>query len=871
MYDDDTDQDGMWQLGANTDLYLQYDDATPLLLPTDTGLVNAEVLLGSYDGNQQLPPPPHSQGTHQPDTHDLHDFHDIYDLDSIQEPSLGGHLDPLPGHLLGPLPGQGQRSRPPMDMTPHKRSRVDQGPNMGLNPGSYEGEGMNHGHPGNQNQTFNHNFNPNQGVNLHNQNLQNHPNLSQNPTPSRLNSLQLRQNLMQAFHTQPPPNQPPQNQNQMGPNQPNQHHTQNQFNFQSQPPNSTDTNFPKSSFYVGGTLYIYDTLVLGLMFKARETASTKQRIQRIDLNAPNGRGTLLRRVAPLIHFVLKDDQTIELFQQLARDVDAIEQLVAPHGQTLVNLFFRIIHPIYPILHRLVFLEKYHRSHREFTAPLLAAVYVLAIQWWEYDPQLNRFPQPNVDELLRIGLTNFALEVLKRPKLSAVQAGLLLLQCKLVIDHRKLFRIDARNADYSDWVLCSQVVALAEEMGLGLDCLGWQLPKWERSLRKRLAWAVYMEDKWLALKNGRPSHIHPYNWGVLQMTERDFPERTQLLATPTPSLDTVPTPPDLRLADLEAGKKIFVHFVGLTRILADIITQFYLIRAMQEVTNLVQVLNLAKPLQLRLREWYQALPPELQMSLVQPRKLCANGSLLLAYFAAELTLHRRIITGLWHQQQGGNPAVPRLVEACHTAAKTRLATSISFVQELKPEHIHSFWHLCSLANFTLIGTFAALLYCTAPLDADRDYYRNQANHYRLVLQVLSKGFDIAAQALVDLDLVYEQIPGLVDTSKTPLASQPRPPGANLPPSVQGPGQTAAQRSRLELSGLGVGPGGPGPNQAQPFRMNSVPNVNRRTGLFTTRSPHSPSTLFHGTPGNAQDLLPKELIRQQMHVYDKSPHT
>ena len=62
------------------------------------------------------------------------------------------------------------------------------------------------------------------------------------------------------------------------------------------------------------------------------------------------------------------------------------------------------------------------------------------------------------------------------------------------------------------------------MGLGLDCNDWKLPKWERGLRKRLAWAVYLEDKWLSLKLARPSHINESNWMVLPLYDQDFPEK-----------------------------------------------------------------------------------------------------------------------------------------------------------------------------------------------------------------------------------------------------------------------------------------------------------------------------------------------------------
>ena len=52
----------------------------------------------------------------------------------------------------------------------------------------------------------------------------------------------------------------------------------------------------------------------------------------------------------------------------------------------------------------------------------------------------------------------------------------------------------------------------------------KLPKWERGLRKRLAWAVYIEDKWLSLKNSRPSHINELNWVVVSLVDEDFPEK-----------------------------------------------------------------------------------------------------------------------------------------------------------------------------------------------------------------------------------------------------------------------------------------------------------------------------------------------------------
>lgn len=532
--------------------------------------------------------------------------------------------------------------------------------------------------------------------------------------------------------------------------------------------------FPRSSFYVGPTSYLYDVNILNIILNsqnsneastpASEASSTNgansksngSKVEQVSLSDT----VSLRKVSDNVLFILKDDQSSQSYQTMTNDVDTIEKFIAPHGQILIDLYFRIIHPSYPILHKKVFLEKYSRTHREFSAPLIAAVYVLAIQWWDYDPQLNRFPKPNVELILKIGLNNYLLEILKRPKLSAVQAGLLLLQCKHVVlvannnkdvNQPKPNQSQVNDTDYSDWVLCSQVVALAEELGLGLDCNNWKLPKWERGLRKRLAWAVYMEDKWLSLKNSRPSHINENNWMIVPLVEEDFPEKHG--------------DGDLKegSSDIENGKKMFQNLIELSMILSDILNQFYSMRAMHEIKDINQVLKIAKPLQLRLRNWYHSLPVELQMHSVQPRKLCSNGNIQLAYFATELVLHRKISTIIYQQTKAGNPPPKELVSVCRTAAKTRLASSIEFVRDLKPEHIHSFWYLSAASNFTLIGTFAALLFISSSDRQETSFYRDQIFNYRWILKISSKGFDQVAEASKQLDMVLSQIPGLLHDS------------------------------------------------------------------------------------------------------------
>ena len=549
--------------------------------------------------------------------------------------------------------------------------------------------------------------------------------------------------------------------------------------------------FPRSSFYVGPTSYLFDTNLLEVIIGAQNKQSgpgratgrpaTLNKIEQVNLSEK----ILLRKVENKTQFVLQDDQTKQSIQTMLNDVDAIEKFIAPHGQILIDLYFRIIHPSYPILHKKVFLEKYSRTHREFSAPLLAAVYVLAIQWWDYDPQLNRFPKPNVELILRIALNNYILEILKRPKLSAVQAGLLLLQCKHIL--RGINAAHAppgeyglalasltsafNDSDYNDWVLCSQVVAISEELGLGLDCDGWKLPKWERGLRKRLAWAVYLEDKWLALKNSRPSHINDLNWVVLDLAEEDFPEKHG--------------DGDLKegSSDINNGKKNFMNLINLSKILSEILNSLFSMKAMKEITDINEVLRIAKPIQLKLRTWYHSLPIELQMNSVQPRKLCSNGYLQLAYFAAELTLHRKIITTLYQQNIHGSKIPDELLNVCRSAARTRLIASIEFVKDLKPEHIHSFWHSSASSNFTLIGTFAALLFISSSSKEEARDFKERVYDYRWVLKISAKGFMQIGDSLQKLDLVMNHIPGLLNESSEQPITIPNVPTTDYNKTLQ----------------------------------------------------------------------------------------
>lgn len=418
--------------------------------------------------------------------------------------------------------------------------------------------------------------------------------------------------------------------------------------------------------------------------------------------------------SPQTHFIIKSDTDAEVKWEIAC-LDEIEAVVAPHGPALVDIYFRIVHPSFPILHKRVFLEKHGRSYRELTPLGLIAVYILALGWWSYSLDLSSLVKPDV-KILELLIPKLMSECYKRPKISDLQAGLVLSQLP----------------EQESWALTAQLVAMAQNLGIHDDCSAWKIPDWERGVRKRVAWALYAQDKWGAMIYGRPSHIVDSNWDVQPLEVQDFPETA------------VDDDDGEGSADVEKGRLIFVHHISLTKILADILATFFTLKASKKPQTTLEALEQAKPLQIRLKSWYSDLPARLSIDETKARKLSSTGYLHLAYFSLEVTLHRAIIRSLC----ASTPV--HLRQIVRTAAKARLTSAIEFLQRLKPQHLQSFWYFSSKLNLAIIGTFGSVLWATSDTVEECELYKAQLAEYRWTLRISSSGAEFMKYALDILD-------------------------------------------------------------------------------------------------------------------------
>jgi hypothetical protein len=442
----------------------------------------------------------------------------------------------------------------------------------------------------------------------------------------------------------------------------------------------------------------------------------------------------------------------------------------------LGLYFTYVNPVLSLLNEA---ETWHLFNAGILDPTLLISINLISQRWQKD-KAEGPTKPAVIALEEAAIRQFNCS-LAQPLLSTVQAGLLLLQ----------------SSTRSPYLMSTQLTTIGYELGLHQDCSLWKINQSERNLRKRLGWMLYAQDKWFSLLHGRPSYVAAANWTVPPLSDQDFEDG-----------------PDISVQyaiqnTASASSAVFMmQFTTLTQILSEILETFYTLGAEADVKaaggqGLRVVLERAKPVQIKLKNWFSRLPDSLKMDASADDTLFANGSLHLAYFATEITLHRCIIRATAQPDTDSY-----LSYICRSAAKTRLISAMDFVNRLRPIHLQSFWPFAGFSNFALVGTFGALLEATAPTKEEAEFYHMRLEEYRWTLMVSRSHAEFLGYAIDSLDTNLELLRNLPEK---PGSADLKPPntmqdvvmfGSTLPNSDQG--QELAEFHRgpamTSLSGL-----------------------------------------------------------------------
>lgn len=244
-----------------------------------------------------------------------------------------------------------------------------------------------------------------------------------------------------------------------------------------------------------------------------------------------------------------------------------------------------------------------------------------------------------------------------------------------------------------------------------------------------------------------------DWEVTALDMSDFPETSE------------DDDDEEGSAEIEKGRQTFVEMVSLTQIVADIIDQFFTLRAIRRNEHLPAVLERAKAVQIRLKDWFSNLPPSLSVDDTKPRRLSSVGYLHLAYYTAEITLHRAILRS--HASPNPNTDV---VLITRQAASTRITSALNFVKRLKQEHLQSFWYFSSSISLAIVGIFAGVLAVTSLDREERKSYISLLAEYRWILRISSTGADFMRYGVGLLDTNNHLLEQQVDAASSATSRQ-----------------------------------------------------------------------------------------------------
>ncbi|OKL63407.1 hypothetical protein UA08_01770 [Talaromyces atroroseus] len=397
--------------------------------------------------------------------------------------------------------------------------------------------------------------------------------------------------------------------------------------------------------------------------------------------------SLLDKAEPKVDYQTNESAWSELWQIL-------DPVGAWH---LIGLYSRFVDPYFPIVSR-------HQIPNtpdllsNMSLGLLTAMCATALPFIMYNKALYTLllRPPSSQDLYRLAWLGITAE-LHAPSLTTLQACLILQQ-------RLPTNLYLSDTAFT-WTLMSTAVATAQTIGLHRDPSAWlSVPMWERQLRRRLWWALWAMEKWIALARGMPSHLHDDDSDVAPISIADIKN--------TLSVD----------CDNYAH---LCHLVMLTGILSDIQHTYYTVRAISRTSSDLQyALEAARPLRARLKEWRDHVPDALRFrgggsqsqSSQYGENLDGNGALHLSYIVVHMTLVRALLRPLNTDQAG---AINDGAKAVVRGALLCVKEFVEFIETLTETQWNAFWHSWSRPNFAIAGSFMVhVLHIIAPPDAAR---------------------------------------------------------------------------------------------------------------------------------------------------------
>lgn len=407
-----------------------------------------------------------------------------------------------------------------------------------------------------------------------------------------------------------------------------------------------------------------------------------------------------------VHFLLPPPNVLTVAEQYATEITAqrvrIRNMVKGTEPRLLELFFELVYPVYPIIDPKQFYAAYNHPGNtdNIDVGLLAGVLAISVSWTKYDPALcmMNFPRQLHDNLFAECLV--AVErTLKKPTVETVQGLLLLMQWQT-----------EQHEDFRAQLNRSKLVSVAFSFGLHLNCHDWNISSDEKIMRERLWWSVYLVEKWVSTNLGVPSAI---------------------------TLENTTWNCELFVSD-NAEIPLFKNFIKLTRILDKVITDLYSLRGCKErYLDVTTTIAKADEYLTELERWRTELPPEIrEMSPRSAMELKQNGILHLSELTVSVLLHRIKLRPMCSH----NHRIPRHeVQAYRAQSYATIQRIIAFTSCIANSHIKTFWHTMARYNFSTLFSFLVFYNLTSLTKREFNNSKIIMEKWNKTLQGLSKSW------------------------------------------------------------------------------------------------------------------------------------
>ncbi len=440
-------------------------------------------------------------------------------------------------------------------------------------------------------------------------------------------------------------------------------------------------------------------------------------------------GMLIRRLSgseketPSLLFVRSDPG---LSHNDIKTKEQIRHLINNYGPRLLLIYFRFINPFLPLFSRSLFYFGTNQNMLEFHNSLLATLLTLAMDWWSVDSILKQHTMPS-DQLLFKIARQAVMEDQDMPNYSSLQACILL-------SHKRPADLSKPDTPFT-WMILSIAASLAVTLGYNRDCDDWNLPDWDKKLRKRIWWTYVVQDTWFAACYGRPLHIKTSSWKIPELTEDDYESYS------TGERESV---------DFKYSVKSFCYLAKVSLLVADMCDNF--LYAEEGIPHSFDTLFTIGKLYLHKVSLLGSLCPKdlfisSQVSSQLPR---ANGSVQISVEVARILIIRHLIHKIISSDAVTFEKYSGILIQWSIDCLRKIYLLVS---TLRVDQVRYFWYSWSRLQFAVIANFFLLVHSLATKDEDRDKIRDLMDNFRWWLGCNKSSFADLSLALNLLDRAY----------------------------------------------------------------------------------------------------------------------